>query len=280
MSAEHCFGEATSRARQTGKANATNFINTVGYEFAISDPENARQPILPVTGLSLGRLNDLALVTVDPAARTVTRLERRKWRRIATLHYPLADKPPPLNTPAVITSYPIKLDGRLRRITWFGWFAGRKYGGISNPARGAYEDIILTRRSNSLGCRPGASGSRLVFANGTTSGALTKFLTVNDSVDPWQRVWDNQSLSPAVHRHRPLPRDLHVQRAHRSRPPLPPRRSPSPRHTPSLTSSPPTLTPAPPTTTPKPKPLGAAVQPCCADDGSRTRDEVVDSSAS
>ena len=79
-----------------------------------------------VPGLSLARLNDLALLTVDPAASDATASDQHKWRDVASLTYPLADRPPPANTPAVITSYPLLKDGRFGKITYFGTFIDRE----------------------------------------------------------------------------------------------------------------------------------------------------------
>lgn len=171
ISAKHCF-EVYSFPPVPSGAYAENVIGLGPLEYEVASPTNSSQPLLPVTGISIDDDNDLALITVNPSAPAMSAVARRAWLRIPALDLPLADKPPPANTPVVVTSFPA-VNGKFQKITWTGHFANRRQGGLSMPNRGQPdEDNVVYGEGGAAACRPGASGSRLVFANGTLGGAL------------------------------------------------------------------------------------------------------------
>lgn len=173
ISARHCF-EVQSFPPVPSGSYAENVVGLGPFEFAVADPTDIARPLLPVTGISVDDDNDVALIAVEPSAASISPAARRVWQRVSVLSLPLADRPPPADMPVVVTSFPaFGLYGRFAKITWTGHFANRRSGGLVTPkSRSADEDNVIYGKSGADACKPGASGSRLIFANGTVGGTM------------------------------------------------------------------------------------------------------------
>ncbi len=169
ISAKHCF-EVYSFPPVPSGSYAENVIGIEPFEYEVADPAESSRPLLAVTGISVDDDNDVALITVSPSAPTVSAATRRVWAQVPVLNLPLADSPPAANMPVVVTSFP-GVSGGFRKITWTGHFANRRSDGIATPNPGAPdEDNVVYGKGGADACKPGASGSRLIFANGPSGG--------------------------------------------------------------------------------------------------------------